>query len=292
MSGFEIAGIVLSVLPLIVEAVKEVPKTDVGKKSQAFVRAPQERRKFAGALLLVDTALRNAMLDIFKCVNIALTDSHRELLTTRGTTGAKFIQVWKDMLHTHTEVIQNALLGEEIRPVVDKLEKILIKMVEHTQISHDTGRPEIWGILQDRDQTLSITKHLKDRYNFAKSSPKRAALLKEMHENIQHLNLIAKIEKKKADLVAATSLLEARKFHGRFFEKVRGYSDNLHDALSAWNCMCHKSRKAMLRLEKRVGSGDWKPLDLRFSLILTFNHSGEDPDVRTFRESEVCVNSK
>jgi polyhydroxyalkanoate synthesis regulator phasin len=295
MSGFEIAGIVLAVVPLIWDAIKDTPETSVGKGGHAFINATSERQEFADELLFAHTAIRNEMLEIFKRINVLLTDSQRKTLTDPNTVGASFIQVWNDVRDANDDNVKTTLRTtiEDICPVLEKMAKILIEMVADTKISPDEGREKLRNILKmDKDGTLSITNHLRERFKFAKSSPRRLKLLKKLKENIKHLKLIIKTQAKSAELLAEGNFIESQKKSGPFLEKVRRYSDNLHEALSStWNCDCHTSRSAMIKLEKREVPASREAGKLRFSLILTSKHSRNDEncDTLTFRETEVSV---
>jgi hypothetical protein len=298
MSGFEIAGIVLAVIPIIYDALKDAPETGIGKQGSAFRKAARRRREFALKLFLLDTELRNSMLDIFKWVKLPLTDVQWDHLMSKRTMGAKLLQIWNDLLETLPQEMNTAFKSalEEIRDVLESIEEILVAIVVHTHISYDEGRQKLRSIAKDKnDCTLAMKGHIKDRFNFAKSSADRDALVKEMTENIKLLKLTLETHQKTADLAETRYATKCRKLHCPFLEQVRRYSDNLYDALSeSWNCICHKSRSAMLRLEKRDSPDERKPTDIRFSLILTFEHSSGEPEVDSwaFRETGVCVNTK
>jgi polyhydroxyalkanoate synthesis regulator phasin len=293
MSGFEIAGIVLAVVPLIWDAIKDTPETSVGKVSRAFFKAPSERQEFADELLFAHTAIRNEMLEIFMRINVLLTDSQRKSLTDPKNVGANFIQVWNDVYDANGTNVKTLLdtTIEDICPVLEKMAQILIEMVKDTKISSDEGREKLRNILKmDKDGTLSITKHLRDRFKFARSSPRRRRLLNMLKQNIELLKSITRTQAKSAELLAEGNLFECQRQSGPFLEKVRRYSDNLHDALlHTWNCDCHTSRVAMLKLEKREAPVYRETSKLLFSLILSSNHSQNEDCAWTFRETEVSV---
>jgi polyhydroxyalkanoate synthesis regulator phasin len=297
MSGFEIAGIVLAVVPLIWDAIKDTPETSVGKGGHAFINATAERQEFADELLFAHNAIRKAMLDIFLRINIFLTDSQRKLVTDPNTMGANFMQVWNAIYDANSAEVKNTLYTtiEDIRPVLETMEKILIEMVSHTKISSDEGREKLRNIVKmDQSGTLSITKHLRQRFRFAKSHPHRLKLMKSLKKNVKYLNSLVETQAKSAALLAEGDVIESQKQSGQFLEKIRGYSENLHDALSRiWNCQCHTSRSVMLKLEKREAPTNRQTGDLRFSLILTSTHSRneENCDSWTFCETDVSVNS-
>jgi len=297
MSGFEIAGIVLAVIPLVLDAVKDYPKTSVGKKTRTFLQAAQKRREFASELLSVGTALRGVMIDIFMRVNVSLTQAQREALTGPNVAPATFFEVWNEVFDSNPDEIRKDLCStiEDIRPVLQNTEEILLDVVAHTEIPQDEGREQLRKIMEEnKDDTFAIRKHLSNRFNFAKSSLNRDKLVGRMKENIDELKELVKTQKKIDDFRAVGRVSEWEKSHTPFLERVRGYSDDLYCAISGiWQCMCHKSPAAMLRLEKRETPADPKAADLRFSLILTFEHSlPEAPDIWTFRETEVSVKLK
>jgi hypothetical protein len=292
MSGFEIAGILLAVIPILYDALKDAPETSVGKKSGSFMKATKERRKFVQELFFLDTALRNAILDIFDSTNVPLTNDQLNILKNKTTMGFKFLQIWNDILKTIPDDGNTVL--NEISPILESTEGILIAMVVHTQISYDEGREKLRSIMEaKKDDTLSVRRHFTDRFNFAKSSAERTTLLKDMKQNIKLLKLTVENQKKMANLTEKINTSRSRQPNARFLEQIRCYSHNLHDALSkTWNCTCHKSPSAMLRLEKRESLASGQPDDVRFALILTFEHSPEDDqdvDMWTFRETDICV---
>jgi hypothetical protein len=295
MSGFEIAGVVLAVVPLVLDACKSYPRTNVGKKTHEFVHAERKRREFAGELLILDSTFRYVMFDIFMRINICLTASQREILQKPTTVGAQFFQIWSDVMATNAEDVREALYHtiNVMRPILLETESILYEMYADTGIPHDTTREELIGILKggEGDGTLSITKHLIERFNFAKSSTKRLRLIQQMKENVRKLKTLSKTQNKIAEFVEMSALIDTHTSPGPFLEKVRSHSDRLYHALSdMWQCLCHKSPSAMLRLERREECTDTGSSSLLFSLVLTFEQSMRDAQkIWEFRETEVCV---
>jgi hypothetical protein len=167
MSGFEIAGIVLAVIPIIHDALKDAPETGIGKQGSAFRQAARRRREFALKLFLIDTELRNSMLDIFKWVKLPLTDVQWDHLMSKRTMGPKLLQIWNDLLETLPQEMNTAFKNalEEIRDVLESIEEILVAIVVHTHISYDDGRQKLRSIAKDKkDCTLAMKGHIKDRF--------------------------------------------------------------------------------------------------------------------------------
>src|SRR5271170_6057892 len=165
MSGFEVAGIVLAVLPMIRDAVK------IYKDTGTFRNAPQERRIFAEQLLHMHTELRFAMINIFNQINISLTIEQRQQLMSVDNVGAQFFNLWETVSRANPDVIEKEFeptLGD-LKGVLNDMADILKDMVTHTQIDYDTGREALRQILEHRaeDETFSITKHLAARFKFA-----------------------------------------------------------------------------------------------------------------------------
>ena len=295
MTGFEVAGLILAVIPLILEGIKTYPKTAIYKSAASFVRATQERRKFASNLLLLHSELRFVMIQIMKPLNPSLTPEQREILTGTDTVGARFFEVWKQVSEARREAVQKAYRPtiEHIKPMLHDMVKMLSEMLKHSEISYDAGREVLKAVIKNHsDGTLSITKNLAKRFKFAKSDPRRSVLIDQMRENIKLLKTLVKGQEQLTNFVADGDSIESQLSQGPFLDTVRGYSRNLYDALSTmWRCSCHKSPSAMLRLERRE-TPEVKASELLFSLVLTFEHSSEDQATWAFRETQVYVSHK
>lgn len=291
MSGFEVAGILLAVLPLIIEGVKLYPK--MHKATNAFRRAKQERREFAGQLLLMHTELRCAMINIFKQINISLTVEQRLELTRVDNVGAQFFSLWESVYKSNTDAIEREFehtIGQ-IRDLLEDMTEILKEMVRHTDIEYDTGREALMAILKSHaeDKTFSMTKHLAARFRFAKSDSSRRELLERMDHNIKLLEKLNKRQAQIKDFIAAGNLIEQNS-HAPYLDKVRIYSNNLYRALSnIWQCSSHNSHRAMLLLETRK-TPNTKSRGVRFSVVLSYEQSlAASGDRWSSHETEICI---
>jgi hypothetical protein len=291
MSGFEVAGIVLAVVPLVWNAWKDVPETRVGKITRSFLFAKTQKGQFADKFLSFDAALRDVMFDIFTPINHALTSSQRQLLTQTETVGATFFRVWKEIYTESSDGIRAVLSHSinDILPIVERMEKILIEIVVGTGVSPEDGRAELRKLVEHSTAGLSVGQRIK----FAKSSSKRDKLATELKNCIDDVKMITKVEEKRARFVSEGAMIESQKYGPAFLEKVRLCAKNIHEALSTvWKCGCHTTPSAMLKLEKRDAATEREGQSLKFSLILTFNHCTwpNDAHISTFRETHVRVN--
>ena len=82
MSVFEIAGIVLPVIPLVLEGLKSYPVQNDHETFESFRQAKQERMSFAQELRLVNRELRCLMIDVIT-KNVSLTSDQRQVLNAR-----------------------------------------------------------------------------------------------------------------------------------------------------------------------------------------------------------------
>ena len=293
MSGFEVVGLILAVVPLVLQGLEAYPKTKIYKSTASFARARQERRTFARKLLILHTELRFVMIDVLKPLNPSLTPQQREVITGNDSVGSNFFNVWEQVSKADPEAVEKAYRStiDHITPVLHDMVAMLTEMLQHSDISYDAGRDVLKGVINDHsDGTLSITKNFAKRFKFAKSDPRRYELLEQMRENIKFLKTLVKGQEKVTTFVADGESIEQS--HVPFLDTVRRYSHNLHEALSTmWRCTCHREPSALLRLE-RWESPEQKASELRFSLVLTFEHSSDDQAGWGFRETAVCITHK
>ena len=294
MSAIDIAGLVLAVVPLILEGFEAYPDSRPMQYLRTFSAAKLERREFARQLMLMNSELRFAMLDIFTRINVLLTPAQRNVLGASDSMGAEFFTVWGEVWKSNSEEIQGAFLHtiEHIKYVLDNMMELLNEMVKHTEISRHAGRETLMKIIEnhDKDRTFSI-RNFSKRFKFANSDSKRRKLIKRMGDDIDVLKRLNEGQEKMTKFIAAGKLVESQQSHGPFLDRVRGYCDNLYGALAnIWQCECHKSPSAMLRLEKRDTPETKEANDLRFSLLLTFEHSAVGHQkLLAYQETEICV---
>ena len=297
MSGIEVAGLVLAVIPLMLEGLKAYPKTKFYQTTQAFMRAKRERRDFVRQLLLLHTELRFAMIDVFKRINCSLTADQRRALTAADSVGETFFNVWKDISTANRDILESAFQQtiDHVGTVLDDMAEMLSEMMKHTEISCDSGMESLKAFIKrhSEDKTFSVTKNLSGRFKFAKADSRRRELIEQMGKHIKLLEKLNKGQEQITQFVTAGNLIESERGFDPFLEKVRMYSARLYQSLSdIWQCGCHKSPSAMLRLERR-GTHEKEAYELRFSIILTFEFaSTSEQTVWAFQETEIYVDQR
>jgi hypothetical protein len=292
MTGFEVAGLVLAVLPLVKAALDAYPDPIFAKITGAAV----ERREFARQLQMVQAQLRNAMLRVFMRIDALLTDDQWRNLTHYDVKGSQFFAVWDDILKANPDAIKTKFEStiEDIKFVINDMVIVLSKVMRETKIAADPGPELLRKIIQNDkdDKTFSIPKNFISRFKFARSWNKRSKLSKQMERNIAQLNLLNDTQ----DLIEKLpSTKTVRESHAQYLDRVRCYSNSLYHALfKVWRCKCHISPSAMLRLEKRMTPEPKEANTLLFSLILTFEHcfSPSHQPLWAFQNTKIYVDQK
>lgn len=289
MSAFEIVGVVLAVLPLILEGLDAYPESKLVK----FARANQERREFARQLMSVQSGLRYSMEGLFMRMEAKLTADQWRDFGMCDVKGSKFFHVWNEVLKANPDMIKTNTFAE-VKFVLDDIVMVLTKVVEDTGIPVDAGLDSLRSIIENhkQDKTFSFTKGLFKRFMFARKDRNRSRLIKRMEDNIAWINRLNQEQDLMKTVAPPRNILERQESHIKFLDKVRDSGDNLYDALSSlWQCECHNSPSAMLRLEKRKELKG--PSGLWFSLFLTYEHSSaSSQDTWAFQETEICVDQK
>ena len=294
MSVFEIAGIILPVIPLVLEGLESYPLRNDHETFKSFRRAKQERMNFAQELRQVNRELRCLMIDVIT-KNVSLTSDQRQVLTARNSGAAKFFDVWNEIVKTNSHVLNNAFeeTMEDIKNVVEHLQEVLREILQHP--SH-TGRELLREIIENgRDNpTYSIRKNFSRRFKFARPSLRRHKLLEELRNDIKDLQSVNKELEKPTQFLATGQSIISERSYAPFLDTVRHYSYRLYNTLSKlWSCSCHKSLIAMLRLERRENPETNESNGLRFSLIFTFEHSSPTHhELWAYQETEVSINRK
>lgn len=284
MSALAIAGLVISVLPLILEGLNAYPDSSVVK----LIRAKQEREEFARQLMSVQTGLRYAMERLFIQMGAKLTYDEWQALRTLDVKGSKFFDIWNEILTANPSIVKTNTFAEiefVLNDMVDKLKNV----VANTAIPYDSRSEFLMCIVEKHrtDKSFSTTKGFFKRFMFVAKDHRRRKLLIQMEKYIETLNRLIKEQQLMKKIGPPKNIIEAQESHGPFLDEVRGYCDNLYHALSnIWKCDCHKSPSAMLRLEKRKEPKETDALS--FSLLLTFDHYCAQ-DLRAVKETEICV---
>src|SRR5579862_360278 len=108
MSGFEVVGVVLAVLPLILSGLEAYSDSSLDR----ILRAKQLRQEFARDLRSIFTALRFAMNRLFYRADAQLTPVQWETLDTMKTTGSHFCDIWKDMIAKNLQLLEKPTFAD------------------------------------------------------------------------------------------------------------------------------------------------------------------------------------
>ena len=293
MSAWEIVGIVLAVLPLVIEGLDAFPESSIIK----VLTAKRKRKEFIRELTNVQSGLRYAIEKLLIATDAELQPEQWAALgQSRTIKGAQFFDLWNDVLRANPWLLETNT-GGDIKFVVDDMQSILSQVVEHTAVPRDAGTDVLIGLLRNHksDPSFPMTTGLYKRFMFARSDRKRRILLDRMKNNIQWLrDLNDEHELMKPTFRGPTrsTLSTSAAEHCSFLHKIRDQCNYLYDALSeVWKCDCHKSPSAMLRLEKREAKGDDT---IRFSLFLTFESDIDGRGIRKweYREAEISIDPR
>ena len=96
-----------------------------------------------------------------------------------------------ELLKANPGVIQKEF-GDDIAFVLKEIAIVLVKIAKDTEISYDVAPKVLREIIENEDETFSITKDFSKRFKFAKSASKRRNLMEEMEHNIELCNEINK----------------------------------------------------------------------------------------------------
>lgn len=293
MSFYEIAGLVLAVIPLVLEGLDAYPNSKVIQYVKNIKEANQRRREFATTLRQMNSGFQFAMLRNFTEIPELLSDRQVEVLYSDKSMGADFLAVWNEVKQEHPAEIDKTFAHtiHEITDVLNDMVELLNDMIKDTGISSKDGRETLRAIISghEKDKAFPILNFSK-RLNFAKRNSKRSRLIQRMERNTEILKELNKGQKDMNKFIAIVKGHKSEKSQRRFLDKVRECCDNIYHALSkSWRCQCHNTRSALLGLEKRETPETKEVDNIRFSLVLTFEHRHLG---RAFKETEISIDQK
>jgi hypothetical protein len=293
MSFFEITGLVLAIVPLILEGFKAYPNAVPVNFWRALFNAKIKRRNFAIKLEHIHTELRFAVISILMRINASFTPEQQEVLTANNRIGADFFNVWNEIWKINSEEVEFKFthIIENIKDIPQHMADLLNEMLKHTEISACTSKETLRKIIKhhEQDKTFTITNFSK-RFMFAASDSKRHKLIKRMEEDIELLKKLNKGQRTVEKFIAHAKLMEPQESHVSFLKKVQNYCEILHNSLSKiWQCRCHKCPSALLRLEYRKAPESKECSSIQFSLFLTFKFSVESEEIWDYQETEISI---
>jgi hypothetical protein len=132
MSGFEVAGLILAIIPLYDQAVK------TAETATKAIEANQERRKFAKHLLVVDAILRSTALKLFESLDAELTLDQWNALIRRDVEGSKLLGIWREISKA-CPTARDDSVWVAIEVTLGEIAKALVKVVKYTKMSKNVG---------------------------------------------------------------------------------------------------------------------------------------------------------
>lgn len=295
MSANEVVGLVLAVLPLVIQGLDAYPDSLIVK----FLKAREERRQFVIELMSIQSGVRFAIERLLIRLDAKLTPDQWRALRAPDVKGSVFFHIWEEILKENPSIIESNTM-KDIKFVLDEMAVLLVQLLENTSTPNDAGLDVLRKIVeQDKnlaDKTFSITKDLANRFKFVRGGKRRRQLIVQMKKYIDWLDkLNSEEEAWKPTRTMSRNMKETNGLHGEFLQKVRCHCENLYHALSSvWQCKCHRSPYAMLKLEKRKAPKEGEKELIRFSLFLTFELSSDCAvdQIRDFRETEIFIHHK
>jgi hypothetical protein len=289
MSFYDVAGLVLAVLPVVCQGLEAYPESFFAK----LILVKNHLKIFVFQLQMMEAGLRTAMIATFRRMEVALTTDQMEVLKSPNVRVSKFFVLWNELLEENGDAIASNFESSlaEAKDALNDMARILAEITRGTPVPND-AEPEVLREFIDNENekiTFFKSKNFRRRFEFARSIHKRRELLGRMEKNIERLNLLNKREDILKGIPIRKKRSEIDRAHRSFLDNVRKYCDTLYHALrDAWRCECHKSPSAMLRLEKRVTP---ESNTLRFSLFLRYEHmpSTDGQNCWSYQHAEVSV---
>jgi hypothetical protein len=284
--GIESAGIVLAVIPLVLKGLESYRKP---KARKSLRQAERERGRFARKLQQLNSELRFLILELFTPIAPLLMQG----LTAPDIGGAKFFDLWNDIVNTNLEAIEDAFeqMSDDITDILDHMAEVLKEMIQHTE-QPIAARQLLKEIIRNdkNDPNFSIKRNISKRFRFEESDSRRLRILEEIENDIAILKNHHKEQETKEFPVTRRSV-QSHKFQVPHLDRIRDYSFRIHDVLSdIWLCNCHKPLSAMLRLERREAPKPNEADSPRFSVVFTFEHyPAGHPKLWAYQEVDIRV---
>jgi hypothetical protein len=272
MSAYEVVGVVLAVLPMVIDGLDAYSNSPAAK----LARAKEERRQFLVDLMAIQSGVRFAIQRLLVHVDARLTPDQWRTFRAHDAKGSIFFDLWKDILQENPSITESNTM-REIKFVLEEIAVLLTQVVENTDIPHNAGSKVLMTVIENdrmKRGMLSIAKDLSTRFKIVRGSSKRRKLIQRVRAHIEWLEKLNSEEETWKATTLPRYIRETHNRHGAFLHTVRDYCEDLYDALSnVWHCDCHKACCAMLKLENRKSPEGNRKEYVRFSLFLTFEHS-------------------
>jgi hypothetical protein len=276
-------GIVLAAIPLVYDGFKACCDSSHEKMKDAN----RERHKFTRQLNLVHIGLRSGIKKLFKKLEIGLRSGQLDALEPH-VKGSEFMNFWTEISKASPRVARTEITDSEIvLNVIEDMSDILRQVVKHIEPPGDMDMSWLREIMINYEQKLLPSRDFIEKFMFTARSSGRIALLEQLKRNIDALALKENsdsltVEKSPVRLPVIIANYKERL---DFLNRVRDRSRDLYGSLfEIWNCPCHLSPCAMLRLERRTQDDQ----DIRFILILTFEDPFKDHQW-SYQETQIWI---
>ncbi|KAF1986003.1 hypothetical protein K402DRAFT_421580 [Aulographum hederae CBS 113979] len=240
MSGVEVAGLVLAVLPLFISALEDY--NDGLEPIKAFYNWKRELPHFIRKLRNEHAQYEETMILL-----IASVTSEDELMEMTDDTSS---DLWSDPIIEKKLKVRLAGSYKAYMHTIQEIEGIMKKIAGKLDIESGSGDPlrrlDLEQLLKSAPSHPSYATEIKKRIKFGISKKYIKRLLEQLRDcNIELERFTEKSER------LETYRRASKKTFSHKLQKIQGYAKTLHNVLT-WNCSCRASHRADLLLEQRI----------------------------------------
>ncbi|KAF7953028.1 hypothetical protein EAE96_006250 [Botrytis aclada] len=283
MSGIEVAGLVLAVLPFSISAAEHY--NEGLNLIRRFFRVPYEMRKIAMALNEQQTSLRFSLIPLFAKLP-SLNAVQKEALSDPN---GDLSSLWGDkQLEEELEVA----LGAAYVSYMNTLNTIVSALVDvikdkSLKLNSASNQEQLRTLYNEASNIDWRRGSLQRRIRFSRNEKRRVRLLKEIDQCNESLR------RTWAQVDAATPFLDSWKKNNKEpLLKVKEFAGCLHSALlKCWQCQCCAAHDTLLRIENRQTRIIRKAKDtVRFDLLFVSNDATSSAgDSSAWKQMQVVV---
>ncbi|KAF2262113.1 hypothetical protein CC78DRAFT_546154 [Lojkania enalia] len=268
MSGVEVAGIALAVLPLFVSALEDYERgLDPIKSFMRWERElPKYIRKLRNQHVHYEQTLRCLLEPITTEFELAemLSEPNGQLWRNSGVSDRL-----EDRLQEAYKAYQNTIVD------IDRIMKKIAAKLDLERAA-ELSRNDLEAILAANPKTRNNKFEFRKRVRFGMSKKTIKGLLEELDECNKELERFSdRSEKLEVNRRATKPSFAAR------LQQIQGYAQSLHAVLSSsWSCSCQSYHKTSLQLEPRgniyaSGAKKAKSAAKGTSFIVSFSSAGD-----------------
>ncbi|KAF2005379.1 hypothetical protein P154DRAFT_571101 [Amniculicola lignicola CBS 123094] len=283
MSGVEIAGIALAVLPLFISALEDYEKGLDPLK--AFMRWERELPKFI-------RKLRNQHVHFSQTMRLLLEPITTEIELAEMLSDPSG-QHWKDgeMSKKLEDRLQESYTAYQ--NTIEEIERIMKQIAAKLDLERaaELKRNDLEAILAANPQKNNKFE-FKKRVRFGMNKKNIKKLLEDLDECNKELERFTDRSEK-----LETHRKAAKPSFAKHLQRVQTYAKDLHNSiLSSWSCSCQSYHRTSLQLEPRdtiFATGMKKAkASTATSFAITFSSSGEFTHPWTWQEAEIRIDDE